>query len=146
MIEKGNVVSVHYTGKLRNGEEFDSSRNEGREPLKFQVGSGQIITGFENAILGKNIGDNITVEVPVIDAYGERREELIVKINKEQLPGEVQVGQQLSAQSDNGQPVNVIVTEINEEHVLIDGNHPLSGKDLVFEIEVLDIEILDSAE
>jgi len=140
MIEKGNVVAVHYTGKLTDGNVFDSS--QGKEPLKFQVGSGQIIPGFENAILGKNVGDKVTINITPEQAYGDLREDLVVKVGKDQLPGEVQVGQSLSAQADNGQEVNVVVKEINEDHVVIDGNHPLAGKDLVFDIEVLEIEDL----
>jgi peptidylprolyl isomerase len=140
MIEKGNLVTVHYTGKLTDGNIFDSS--QGKEPIKFQIGSGQIIPGFENAIMGKNVGDKVTVNIPADQAYGEVREDLLVKVGKEQLPGEVQVGQSLSAQAENGQEVNVVVTEINEDHVVIDGNHPLAGKELVFDIEVLEIENL----
>jgi FKBP-type peptidyl-prolyl cis-trans isomerase 2 len=138
MIEKGNVVAVHYTGKLTDGNMFDSS--VGREPLKFQIGSGQIIPGFESAIIGKNIGDKVTVNIPTDQAYGEIREELFVKVSKDQLPGEVQIGQSLSAQAENGQEVNVTVMEINEDHVIIDGNHPLAGKELIFDIEVIDIQ------
>ena len=138
MIEKGNVVAVHYTGKLTDGNMFDSS--EGKDPLKFQVGSGQIIPGFENAIIGKNVGDKVTVNIPADQAYGQIREDLLVKVGKEQLPGEVQIGQSLSAQADNGQEVNVIVKEINEDHVVIDGNHPLAGKELVFDIEVVEVQ------
>jgi FKBP-type peptidyl-prolyl cis-trans isomerase 2 len=138
MIEKGNIVSVHYTGRVTDGETFDSS--EGKEPLKFQVGSGQIIPGFENAILGKNVGDTVTVNIPANEAYGEIREDLIIKVNKDQLPGEVEVGQSLSADADNGQTVNVIVREINEDHVIIDGNHPLASLDLTFDISVVEVE------
>lgn len=138
MVETGKVVAVHYTGKLSDGEMFDTS--EGREPLKFQVGSGQIIPGFEKAIMGKNIGEKVTVNIPADEAYGQIREDLIVSVPKTQMPGEVQVGQPLQAQGDNGQTINVVVKEINEENVLIDGNHPLAGKELVFDIEVVEIE------
>lgn len=138
MVENGNLVSVHYTGKLKNGQVFDSSLE--REPLKFQVGSGQIIPGFEQAILGKNVGDKVTTNIAPEQAYGQVREDLIVKVNKENLPGEVQIGQNLSAQASNGQDVTVTVTEINEDHVVVDGNHPLSGQELIFDIEVLEIE------
>ncbi len=138
MVETGKVVAVHYTGKLTDGELFDTS--EGREPLKFQVGSGQIIPGFEQAIMGKNIGEKVTVNIPADDAYGQIREDLIVSVPKTQMPGEVQVGQPLQAQGDNGQTINVIVKEVNEENVMIDGNHPLAGKELVFDIEVVEIE------
>ncbi len=138
MIEKGNIVSVNYIGKFPNGEVFDSS--EGRDPLKFQVGSGQIIPGFENAILGKNTGDKVTININPEEAYGEVREDLIVKVPMDQMPGEVEVGQSLQAQADNGQAVNVIIKEVNEDNVIIDGNHPLAGEELVFEIEILEIE------
>jgi len=138
MVETGKVVAVHYTGKLSDGEMFDTS--EGRDPLKFQVGSGQIITGFEQAIMGKNIGEKVTVTIPADDAYGQIREDLIVSVPKSQMPGDVQVGQPLQAQGDNGQTINVIVKEVSEENVMIDGNHPLAGKELVFDIEVVEIE------
>jgi peptidylprolyl isomerase len=138
MVETGKVVAVHYVGKLTDGEMFDTS--EGREPLKFQVGSGQIIPGFEKAIMGKNIGEKVTVNISAEDAYGQIREDLIVSVPKSQMPGEVQVGQPLQAQGDNGQAINVVVKEVNEENVMIDGNHPLAGKELVFEIEVVEIE------
>jgi peptidylprolyl isomerase len=138
MVETGKVVAVHYTGKLSDGEMFDTS--EGRDPLKFQVGSGQIIPGFEQAIMGKNIGEKVTVNIPADDAYGQIREDLIVSVPKSQMPGDVQVGQPLQAQGDNGQTINVIVKEVSEENVMIDGNHPLAGKELVFDIEVVEIE------
>ena len=138
MVETGKVVAVHYTGKLSDGEMFDTS--EGRDPLKFQVGSGQIIPGFEQAIMGKNIGEKVTVNIPADDAYGQIREDLIVSVPKTQMPGDVQVGQPLQAQGDNGQTINVIVKEVSEENVMIDGNHPLAGKELVFDIEVVEIE------
>jgi FKBP-type peptidyl-prolyl cis-trans isomerase 2 len=102
--------------------------------------SGQIIPGFEQAIMGKNIGEKVTVNIPADDAYGQIREDLIVSVPKTQMPGEVQVGQPLQAQGDNGQTINVIVKEVNEENVMIDGNHPLAGKELVFDIEVVEIE------
>jgi peptidylprolyl isomerase len=138
MVETGKVVAVHYVGKLTDGEMFDTS--EGREPLKFQVGSGQIIPGFEKAIMGKNIGEKVTVNISAEDAYGQIREDLIVSVPKSQMPGEVQVGQPLQAQGDNGQTINVVVKEVTEENVMIDGNHPLAGQELVFEIEVVEIE------
>jgi peptidylprolyl isomerase len=139
MIEKGNVVSVHYTGKLTDGTTFDTS--QGREPLTFQIGSGQIIPGFEDVLIGKNIGDKVNTEVLTPeDAYGDVREDLIVEVPKEQMPGDVQIGLTLEAQSDNGQTTPVKVKEINETHVTIDGNHPLAGKEIQFDIEVVDIQ------
>jgi FKBP-type peptidyl-prolyl cis-trans isomerase 2 len=138
MIQNGSTVDVHYTGRLTDGEVFDSS--EGKEPLSFTVGTGQIIPGFENAIIGKNVGDKVTVNISPAEAYGEIREDLYVKVTNEQLPGPVEVGQSLQAQGENGTPINVLVKEVNEDHVIIDVNHPLAGKKLIFDIEVVSIQ------
>ncbi len=137
MIKKGSKISVNYTGKLSDGEVFDSS--EGRDPLEFEVGTGQIIPGFEEALIGKNTGDKVTVTIQAENAYGEVREDLMVKVPHDKLPGEVSVGQQLNAVGQNGQPIPVTVKEVNEEYVLIDGNHPLAGKELTFDIEVVGV-------
>lgn len=134
----GNVVSVHYTGKLTDGEMFDSS--EGRDPLTFQMGSGQIIPGFETALVGKNVGDKVTINIQPDDAYGQVREDLIVKVEKSQMPGEVYEGMSLQAQAEDGQAINVTVKEVYADHVMIDGNHPLAGKELVFDIEVVSVQ------
>jgi peptidylprolyl isomerase len=138
MIENGKVVSVHYVGKFPDGEVFDSS--EGREPLQFQVGSGQLIPGFESAIIGKVVGDKVTTNITPEEGYGLVREDLIVSVPLDKMPGDVEVGQALEAQGDNGQSAQVFVKEVNEDNVVIDGNHPLAGKDLVFEIEVVEIQ------
>jgi FKBP-type peptidyl-prolyl cis-trans isomerase 2 len=137
MIENGNVVDVHYTGKLTDGSVFDSS--EGRDPLRFQIGSGQIIPGFENAVIGKNVGDKVTITIEPSEAYGEQREDLFVQIPTDRLPGEVEVGQVLEATSEDGRSSQVLVHEIHEDHVVINGNHPLAGKELVFDIEVVSV-------
>jgi peptidylprolyl isomerase len=138
MIENGKVVSVHYVGKFTDGEVFDSS--EGREPLQFEVGSGQLIPGFESAIIGKIVGDKVTASITPEEGYGLVREDLIVSVPLDKMPGDVEVGQALEAQGENGQSAQVFVKEINEDNVVIDGNHPLAGKDLVFEIEVVEIQ------
>jgi FKBP-type peptidyl-prolyl cis-trans isomerase 2 len=138
MIENGNVVSVHYVGKFTDGEIFDSS--EGREPLQFEVGTGQIIPGFETAILGKVVGDKVTTNISPENGYGLVREDLVVSVPLDKMPGEVQVGQTLEANGENGQVAHVVVTEVSEETVTIDGNHPLAGKELVFDIEVVSIQ------
>jgi len=137
MIENGNTVDLHYTGKLSNGEIFDSS--VGRSPLKVTVGSNQVITGFENAILGKNVGDKVSVTIQPEQAYGSIREDLFVKVPLDKMPGDVSVGQILNASAQNGQPIQVKVKEVNTDHVVIDGNHPLAGLPLTFEIEVVSI-------
>ena len=138
MIEKGNIVSVHYVGKFPDGEVFDSS--EGRDPLQFQVGSGQLIAGFESAILGKEVGDKITTNISPENGYGLIREELVVNVDLDKMPGQVEVGQTLEANGDDGQVAHVVVTAVNEDSVTIDGNHPLAGKELVFDIEVVSIQ------
>jgi peptidylprolyl isomerase len=137
MIQNGSKVKVHYTGKLTDGEIFDTS--EGKEPLEFIVGTGQIIAGFENAIIGKNIGDKITTNILSKDGYGDIREDLIQKVPNAQLPGPVSVGQALQAQSDNGIPINVTVKEVFDDYAIIDANHPFAGKELIFDIEIVDI-------
>jgi peptidylprolyl isomerase len=138
MIENGKVVSVHYVGKFTDGEVFDSS--EGRGTLQFEVGSGQLIPGFESAIIGKVVGDKVTANITPEEGYGLVREDLIVSVPLDKMPGDVEVGQALEAQGENGQSAQVFVKEINEDNVVIDGNHPLAGKDLVFEIEVVEIQ------
>jgi peptidylprolyl isomerase len=138
MIENGNVVSVHYVGKFPDGEVFDSS--EGREPLQFQVGSGQLIAGFESAIIGKLVGDKITTNITPENAYGLVREDLVVNVPLDKMPGDVEVGQTLEANGENGQVAHVVITAVNEDSVTIDGNHPLAGKELVFDIEVVSIQ------
>lgn len=136
MIENGTIVNVHYVGKLTDGSVFDSS--EGRGLLRFEIGSGQIIPGFENALIGKNTGDKITANISPEEGYGPVMEELFVKVPLDRMPQDVEVGQELQASSENGTSV-VVVTEVNEDHVVVDGNHPLAGKDLIFEIEVVSL-------
>jgi peptidylprolyl isomerase len=139
MIENGKIVSVNYVGRfVEDGVVFDSS--EDREPLKFQVGSGQIIPGFENAIIGKSVGDKVVATISPEDGYGLIREDLLVSVPLDKMPGAVEVGQTLEAIGDNEQVVHVIIKEVNEDHVIIDGNHPLASKHLEFEIEILEVE------
>ena len=138
MITQGSTVDVHYTGKLTTGEVFDSST--GREPLKFKVGSGQIIPGFEQAVIGKKIGDKLTINIDSQNAYGEIREDLFIKVPLDKMPGDVEIGQSLQAVGPDNRPVQVLVKEVNIDHVIIDGNHPLAGKELVFDIEVVGID------
>ena len=139
MITQGSTVEVHYTGRFPNDDQsFDSS--EGRDPLQFQIGSGQIIPGFEKAIIGKNVGDKVQVTISPEDGYGELREDLFVQVPLDKLPGDVEVGQELQADSGNGQPVRVIVESVNEDHVVINANHPLAGRELLFDIEVVSVK------
>lgn len=135
----GDTVKVHYTGTLENGEVFDTSQE--REPLEFQLGQGQLIPGFEKAVIGMSEGDSTTVDIPSDEAYGEVREDLVINVPKDQLPDDVepQVGMQLQVNQQNGQPIPVRVTEIKDEELVLDANHPLAGKDLTFEIELLEV-------
>lgn len=136
MIKQGNTVKVHYTGRLEDNSVFDSSN--GKEPIEFQVGSQQVIEGFESAVMGLTKGDKTTVTIPSDKAYGELRNELIQQVPRNQVPQDVQVGVQLQGVNPQGQPFVVTVTEVNESSVTIDANHPLAGKNLIFDIEVVD--------
>ena len=139
-VESGNTVKVHYTGKLQNGEVFDTSRE--REPLEFEVGKGQMIKGFEEAVKGMEEGDEKTVEIPSDKAYGEPREDLFVEVSKDELPDSIdaEVGMQLQVQQKGtGQNIPVVISEIKDDVLVLDANHPLAGKDLVFDIELVDV-------
>lgn len=139
MIKKGSKVKAHYTGKLTNNEEFDSSLIEGREPLEFTIGNGELIPGFENGIIGLSAGDKKTIEIPASEAYGEYKDELLVTVPKTNAPEGVQVGHSLQANMNTGQMVNFMVREINEDNIIVDANHPLAGQTLIFEIEILEV-------
>lgn len=138
MIKQGNTVKVHYTGKFEDNQIFDTST--GKQPIEFQVGSQQVIEGFETAVVGLNKGDKTTVNIPADKAYGLIREDLVITVPKAQVPADVQVGAQLQGIGQNGEPFNVTVTQINEESVVLDANHPLAGKNLIFDIEVVDFQ------
>ncbi len=137
--KQGDTVRVHYTGRLTSGEVFDSS--EGREPIQFAIGGGQVIPGFENGIEGMEIGDKKTVEIPVDDAYGPYREELIFPIGKDRIPAEInpEVGMQLTMNDPQGHVFPVTVKEITEDTIMLDANHGLAGKDLIFDLELVEI-------
>jgi FKBP-type peptidyl-prolyl cis-trans isomerase 2 len=137
--ENGKKVKVHYTGKLEGGEVFDSS--EGRDPLEFTIGQGQMIPGFEAAVIGMKTGDKKeAAKIPADQAYAYHKE-LIAEIPREEFPEYItpEVGQQLQAQQPDGQIMVVTVVEFNETTVTIDGNHPLAGKDLFFDLEIVEV-------
>ena len=138
-VKDGDKVKVHYNGKLRNGETFDSS--EGREPLEFTVGGGQVIKGFDEGVKGMQVGDKRTVEIEVQDAYGEKNEDMIIEFPKAQFPPDMnpEAGMQLMMNNGQGQSFPVVIKEIREETVLLDANHPLAGQDLIFDIELVEI-------
>lgn len=138
-VKKGDKIQVHYTGKLKDGKEFDSSLN--REPLEFEVGAGKVIAGFENAVIDLKEGEKKTVTIPPDEAYGDRDENLFVEMPKKSVPEGVtpEVGMRLQLVNAKGQAVPVVVTEILEDTVRLDANHPLAGETLVFDIEVVKI-------
>jgi peptidylprolyl isomerase len=138
MIEDGKKVSIHYTGTLNDGTQFDSSA--GRDPLEFETGAGMVIPGFDAAVRDMEVGGKKTVTLPSKEAYGELREEMVGDIPKDRFPDgmELQVGMPLQMQGPQG-PLPVIVKEIKEDAVTIDANHPLAGKDLTFELELVEI-------
>jgi FKBP-type peptidyl-prolyl cis-trans isomerase 2 len=139
-VQNGDKIKVHYHGKLRNGETFDSSN--GREPLEFTVGGGQVIKGFDEGVKGMKVGDKKTVQIPVGDAYGEKQQEMMIEFPKDQFPADMnpEVGMQLMMSDGSGQQFPVTVAEVKESSVVLDANHPLAGEDLVFDLELVSIE------
>jgi FKBP-type peptidyl-prolyl cis-trans isomerase 2 len=137
--QKGDKVKVHYHGKLTNGETFDSSN--GREPLEFEVGSGTVIKGFDQGVAGMEVGEKKTINIPVEEAYGPRSEDMLIEFPKDRFPDDVAIeeGMQLMMSNGSGQNIPVIVTEIKEDSVILDANHPLAGEDLIFDIELVEI-------
>lgn len=138
-VKTGDTVGIHYTGTLLDGTTFDSS--EGRDPLEFEVGSGQIITGLDEALPGMSVGDKKTVEVPCAEAYGPINPEMRQAVPREGIPDDVplDIGTQLNVQTPEGQAMQVMVVAVDEATVTIDANHPLAGQDLKFDIEVMSI-------
>lgn len=137
--KKGDKVKVHYTGTLVNGEQFDSS--SGRAPLEFTVGAGQMIAGFDSAIPGMHTGEKKTINIPPEEAYGPKNEEAIIEFPKANVPKdmELNVGMKLELRGQNGQPFSVVVTDIKDDVIVLDANHPLAGKELIFDIELVQI-------
>ena len=135
----GDTVRIHYTGTLDDGTQFDSSA--GRDPLEFAVGSGQVIPGFDRAVEGMGVGENKTVKIAPEEGYGERHEQLVQDVPKSALPEDIdpQIGMRLQASGPDGRVMQLVVTEVAEESITVDGNHPLAGKTLNFEIELVEI-------
>jgi len=138
-IDVNSTVSVNYTGRLEDGTVFDSSLNPGREPLSATLGQGALIPGFEKGLLGMIIGESKTVNIPCIEAYGELNEQLIAEVPKDRVPEGVTEGQMLQTTTQQG-PMNVVVKEVKDDVVILDANHPLAGKDLIFDLEVISID------
>jgi peptidylprolyl isomerase len=137
---QGSTVLLHYTGTLEDGTEFDSSR--GGDPLQFTVGGGEVIPGFEEAVVGMAPGETKTFTIPADEAYGPRRDDLVMQVARDQFPPEIDfaVGQQYPVEVNEGQVVLVTVAALDSETVTLDANHPLAGKDLTFAVEVVTVE------
>jgi peptidylprolyl isomerase len=136
--QRGDTVRVHYTGKLENGEQFDSSR--GMDPLTFTLGEGAVIQGFDAAVDGMAVGESKQVTIPAAEAYGDRREELTLRIPRTELPAdlELEVGSQLRMEQ-GGDSLVVTVRDMDEGSVMLDANHPLAGEALTFDLELVEI-------
>jgi FKBP-type peptidyl-prolyl cis-trans isomerase SlpA len=134
-----STVKVHYTGKLADGEVFDTS--DGKEPIEFTLGQGQLIPGFEKGLIDMKLNEKKTINMTKDDAYGEVNETLIQEVKKTDLPQDMEpkVGMGLVSKSPDGQEINLMVVEVKEETIVIDGNHPLAGRDLIFDLEVVEI-------
>lgn len=139
--QSGDTVSVHYTGTLSDGQLFDSSA--GRDPLSFQLGTGQVIKGFDDGVTGMEVGDKKTINIPCDEAYGPVNDELLIHFDRNQIPSDIPLEAGISLnmhQEGNGQVVPVVIKEVADDHVVLDANHPLAGKDLIFELELVGIQ------
>ncbi|MCM4156868.1 peptidylprolyl isomerase [Gramella sp. AN32] len=140
-VKQNDTVKVHYTGKLKDGEVFDSSVERG-EPIEFTLGQGQLIPGFENGLIDMKVNEKKTINIPNEEAYGAPKQELIQEVDKKQLPEELkpEVGMPLVSKGPDGQEINLVVTDVKDETIVVDANHPLAGKDLIFDLEVVEIK------
>ena len=145
----GDKVTVHYTGRLEGGQVFDSSEcHDGDDcgcesgPMEFVIGEGQVIPGFENAIIGMSPGDEKTVTIPASEAYGERMDEMVAVVDRNEIPADLDlaVGLSLEVTQENGNAFPVLITEVTETSVVLDANHPLAGKDLTFDLRLVKID------
>lgn len=138
-VKKGDKVKIHYTGRIKDGKVFDSSIE--REPIEFEIGSGRVIPGVDKGVIGMKPGDKKEVTVPPQEGYGEYEQKLLIDVPVEKIPKDItpEVGMRLQMVNNMGQPLPVLVTEVNDESVKLDANHPLAGKDLVFNIELVEV-------
>jgi peptidylprolyl isomerase len=138
-VKSGDKVKVHYHGKLTSGETFDSS--EGRQPLEFEVGSGMVIKGFDAGVTGMTVGEKRTINIPAEEAYGEKNPDRMMDFPKERFPADMQmeIGMQLMMSDPSGQQFQVKISEIKEEVIVLDANHPLAGEELIFDLELVEI-------
>jgi FKBP-type peptidyl-prolyl cis-trans isomerase 2 len=138
-VKAGDTVKVHYHGRLTDGTTFDSS--EGRAPLEFEVGSGMVIKGFDDGVMGMTVGQKKTIEIPVDEAYGPRDPEAIIEFPIDRFPADMkpEVGMQLAMNNGQGQQIPVVIVEVRPDVVVLDANHALAGQDLIFDLELVDI-------
>ena len=138
-VKSGDVVRIHFTGKLEDGTEFGSSN--GQEPLELRVGAGQIIPGLDEKIDGMTVGEKETVTIPAEQAYGQRDERQVQVLPRSAIPEtiELSVGARLQATTQDGRQIELTVTDFDDDQVTVDANHPLAGHDLVFEVEVVEV-------
>ncbi|WNH07702.1 FKBP-type peptidyl-prolyl cis-trans isomerase [Thalassobellus suaedae] len=139
-VKENDTVKVHYTGKLSNGQVFDSSLE--REPLEITLGQGALIPGFEKGIIDMKLNEKKTINIPVEEAYGDVRQELFYEVKKEQLPQDMapEIGMGLASKDQEGRETQFRVAEVNEDHIIVDANHPLAGQELIFDLELVDIK------
>jgi len=139
-VKKGDKIKVHYHGKLDDGTTFDSS--EGRDPLAFEVGSGMVIPGFDAGVTGMEKGEKKTIKIPSDEAYGPMLNEMVMEFPKERFPEDMkpEVGMSLNMSNQEGQSFPVVIKEVKDDVVVLDANHPLAGKDLTFDLELVEIE------
>ena len=139
-VKKGDKVKVHYHGRLNDGTTFDSS--EGRQTLEFEVGSGMVIQGFDDGVTGMSVGEKKTVTNPSGEAYGPRQDDMVIQFPKANFPADItpEEGMTLQMHGENGQELPVVITAINEDTITLDANHPLAGKELIFDIELVDLK------
>jgi FKBP-type peptidyl-prolyl cis-trans isomerase 2 len=138
-VKAGDTVKVHYHGRLTNGDTFDSS--EGREPLEFEVGSGMVIKGFDDGLMGMAIGQKKTIEIAVENAYGPKDPQMLMDFPKDRFPADMkpEIGMRLNMTNDRGQQIPVVITEVRGDTVILDANHPLAGENLIFDLELVEI-------
>ena len=139
-VKENNTIKVNYTGKLSNGQIFDTS--EGKEPIEFVLGQGRLIPGFEKGLIDMKLNEKKTIEIAKDQAYGDVNDNLIKEVNKTELPQDMEpkVGMGLVSKSPDGKEINLVVVEVKDESIVIDGNHPLAGHDLIFDVEVVEIK------
>ena len=139
-VKEKDTIKLHYTGKLSDGQVFDSSVE--REPIEFTVGEGKIIPGLEKAVIDMKVNEKKTIEIAKDDAYGDASDELFQQVKKEQLPEDIkpEVGMGLVSKNEDGSERQLRVAEVNDDHIVVDANHPLAGKDLVFDVELVEIK------